>query len=132
MSENNFRKIAIQTAALSPLMMGRNPIKTEDVIAKYPNGFTVNAFDFATMEQLDKKTGEMVEKTFPVLTIVEDNSVYISGGHILNKICQEWANAYSGDIEAASDSLAECGGVRMSMEMGLTKDKNEITKIIIL
>ena len=56
----NFRKIAQDELSLSPLMAGKEQIKTDDLIGQT---VTVVAFDFATI------TDKGVEKTFPVLLL---------------------------------------------------------------
>ena len=55
---NKFKQIAEEELSLSPLMTGREQLKTDDLIGKE---VTVIAFDFATI------TDKGEEKTFPVM-----------------------------------------------------------------
>lgn len=122
-----FKSIAAKETTLSELMAGRTQMKTDDVIKKYPDGFTVIGFDIA---ELPDEAG--VIKKFPVVIISEDDSIYFNGGTILNKICAEWAASYSDNIEAASEDLKQCGGVRMKLTAAKTKKGNNITRVDIL
>ena len=118
----DFREIAKKEITLSELMTGRTQLKTEDIIAKYPNGVTVNRFDIVVLDG----------KAFPIATIAEDDSVYFNGGTIMSKICEEWANSYGGEIESASNDLEKAGGVKMIFEQAKTKKGNNITRVHII
>jgi hypothetical protein len=118
----NFRSVAIDTLSLSPLMANREQIKTDDLIGKEA---TIVAFDFATIT--DK--GEV--KTFPVLHLAEYPNHYYNGGALLSKLCQAWASEF-GDIEEASNALAESGGVKIRFRSTKTKSGNNLTFIDVL
>lgn len=120
---NKFKQIAEEELSLSPLMTGREQLKTEDLIGKE---VTVIAFDFATI------TDKGEEKTFPVMLLKEYPDNYYNGGALLSKLCQAWANAYDGDIEAASDDLAAEGGVKLRFRATRTKAGNNLTAIDVL
>lgn len=121
---SNFKKIAVSTLSLSPLMAGRDQLKTDDVVGEE---ITIIAFDFATIT--DEK-GE--EKTFPVLNLAEYPNHYLNGGCLLNKLCKAWANAYDGDVEAASNDLANEGGVKICIRNGRTRSGRNLTTVDVL
>lgn len=117
---SNFREVAKKELSLSPLMAGREQLKTDDLIGQTA---TVVAFDFATI------TDKGVEKTFPVLLLKEYPDHYYNGGALLQKLCAAWAAMYDGDVEAASDALDEEGGVALKFSSKKTKSGNNLTSI---
>lgn len=119
----DFRKIASKELSLSPLMANRTQIKTEELIGKT---VTIIGFDFAHM--VDKG----VEKTFPVLLLEEYPDRYYNGGCLLAKMCEAWANEFDGDVEAASDNLADFGGVKVEFRTSKTRSGNNLTTINVL
>ena len=120
MAKINFKKMAQDELSLSPLMAGRDQIKTEDLIGQT---VTVTGFDFATI------TDKGVEKTFPVLLLKEYPDRYYNGGALLSKLCRCWAEAYDGDIEAASSDLEAEGGVQLKFTATKTKSGNNLTAV---
>jgi len=120
MSKINFKKMAQDELSLSPLMAGKTQIKTDDLIGET---VTVVAFDFATITDKGK------EKTFPVLLLKEYPDSYYNGGALLSKLCRCWAEAYDGDIEAASEDLAADGGVQLRFSSTKTKSGNNLTAV---
>lgn len=46
----DFRKAALDSTLLSTLQNDREKISTHDLIQQFPDGITVNAFDFATID----------------------------------------------------------------------------------
>ncbi len=120
MAKINFKKMAQDELSLSPLMAGKTQIKTDDLIGET---VTVVAFDFATI------TDKGEEKTFPVLLFKEYPDRYYNGGALLSKLCRCWAEAYDGDIEAASEDLAADGGVQLRFSSTKTKSGNNLTAV---
>jgi hypothetical protein len=120
MAKINFKKMAQDELSLSPLMAGKTQIKTDDLIGET---VTVVAFDFATI------TDKGEEKTFPVLLLKEYPDRYYNGGALLSKLCRCWAEAYDGDIEAASEDLAADGGVQLRFSSTKTKSGNNLTAV---
>ena len=120
MAKINFKKMALDELSLSPLMAGRDQIKTEDLVGQT---VTVTGFDFATI------TDKGVEKTFPVLLLKEYPDRYYNGGALLSKLCRCWADAYDGDIEAASADLEAEGGVQLKFTATKTKSGNNLTAV---
>lgn len=120
MAKINFKKMAQDELSLSPLMAGREQIKTDDLIGQT---VTVTGFDFATI------TDKGVEKTFPVLLLKEYPDRYYNGGALLSKLCKCWADAYDSDIEMASADLAAEGGVQLKFTATKTKSGNNLTAV---
>ena len=118
----DFRKAALDSTMLSTLQTNRGKISTEELIATYPEGITVNAFDFATVQN----------KTFAVVTFNEDDTKYYNGGTVLTKMCVAWASGFAGDPEAASTALAKSGGVKLKFTEAKTKNGNNVTTITVV
>lgn len=118
----NFRESAMNSTLLSTLQTDREKISTEELIATYPEGITVNAFDFATVQ----------DKTFAVVTFSEDDGRYYNGGTVLTKMCLNWAAGFAGDPEAASTALAKAGGVKLKFIEAKTKNGNNVTTITVV
>lgn len=120
----NFRKIAEQELTLSPLMMNREQLKTDDLVGKTA---TVTEFDFATITD---ENGE--DKTYPVLLLEEYPDHYYNGGALMMKLCMAWAGAFGGDCEAASLSLKKEGGVKLAFTASKTKRGRNLTTVSVV
>lgn len=118
----NFRESAMNSTLLSTLQKDREKITTEELIQKFPEGITVNAFDFATVQG----------KTFAVVTFTEDDTMFYNGGTVLTKMCIAWAAAFDGDPESASVALAKSGGVKLKFTESKTKSGNNVTTITVV
>lgn len=118
----DFRKTALESTLLSKLQNDREKIATHDLIQRFPDGITVNAFDFATIDG----------KAFAVVTFNEDDSLYYNGGTVLSKMCTAWAAGFAGDPEAASTALAKAGGVKLKFSEDKTKGGNNVTTITVV
>lgn len=118
----NFRKAALESTMLSKLQNDREKISTHDLIQQFPDGITVNAFDFATVD----------DKSFAVVTFKEDDTKYYNGGTVLSKMCVAWAAGFAGDPEAASTALANAGGVKLKFTESKTKNGNNVTTITVV
>lgn len=118
----NFRKTALESTMLSKLQNDREKISTHDLIRRFPDGITVNAFDFATVD----------DKTFAVVTFKEDDTKYYNGGTVLSKMCSAWAAGFAGDPGAASTALANAGGVKLKFVETKTKNGNNVTAITVV
>lgn len=128
MAKFNFKQSAQNQTTLSHLMNGREQKTTEQIIAMFPEGFTVIEFDIARL--IDTKTGELNE--FAIITFKEDDGAFFYGGTILTKICKEWVEAFDGDMDEVNKELAKDGGVFMKMVSGKSKNGNNLTKVIVL
>ena len=94
---------------ISPVMDGREQIKTEDILGKT---LTITAMDM--VEGKDPKTGEQFNA--PVFNFAEYPHHWYRGGSSLTKLANAAINEFSGDIDAASDALAvEAIQIRLSM-----------------
>lgn len=118
----NFRKTALESTMLSKLQSDREKISTHELIQQFPDGITVDAFDFATVD----------DKSFAVVTFKEDNTKYYNGGTVLSKMCVAWAAGFAGDPEAASTALAKAGGVKLKFTEAKTKNGNNVTTITVV
>ena len=118
----NFRESAMNSTLLSALQNNRAKISTDGLIERFPDGITVNAFDFATVQ----------DKTFAVVTFLEDDGMYYNGGTVLTKMCLAWAAAFDGDPESASIALAKAGGVKLKFTEAKTKNGNNVTTITVV
>lgn len=118
----DFRKAALDSTLLSTLQNDREKISTHDLIQQFPDGITVNAFDFATID----------DKSFAVVTFNEDNTKYYNGGTVLSKMCVAWAAGFAGDPEAASTALSKAGGVKLKFAEAKTKNGNNVTTITVV
>lgn len=119
---NKFAQVAIRRTTLSQLMNGRDKLKIDELIEKYPEGVTVVGFDIVTAGA----------DTYPVFIFEEDNSKFVNGGAIMHDICEGWVELCDGDIEIASASLANAGGVKIRFEKSITKTGRNVTLPIIL
>lgn len=124
---NKFTQLAKKQTTLSPVMEGRDKISTKQIKEDYPDGITITEFDFVTTT--DPKKGE---STFPVFAFAEDPKACFFGGEVLNRIAQEWAGAYGGDIEAASAELKKAGGVKVKLSSKEGKMGNTYTAVEVL
>lgn len=129
----NFKAVAQQATSLCPLMSGKEKLSTDDVVNKT---LTIVAFDFAPKFNkdgtpvVDPETGEA--DTFGVVVFKEMPDRYYSVGVVFTKVCRMWAAGFDGDAEAASQSLAESGGVQVKFAMSKTKAGNNLVNVIIV
>ena len=126
-SKINLKQIAEETLILSSLVVGREKLSTDEVIDRYPKGFTVVQVDKVRL--IDKKSGEIDD--FVVALIKEDEEVFIFGGTILTNIVDEWVEA-CGDLDQVNTELTLTKGVKMKFYHGKTKSGDNLTKITIL
>lgn len=128
----NFKQAAQKETSLSPIMVGREKMDTDDVIGKK---FTITAFDFA--DKFDKNGNRIVDdngevEKFGVVVFKEAPEKYYCVGTIFSKVCKVWADEFNGDPVAASAALAEQGGVLVQFSRGNTKKGNNIVNVDIL
>lgn len=118
----NFKESAMNSTLLSKLQKNRTKIDTSELVKRFPDGVTVNAFDFATIN----------DKAFAVVTFEEDDSLYYNGGTVLTKMCLAWAAGFDGDPETASVQLAKQGGVKLKFTESKTRGGNNVTTITVV
>lgn len=119
MQNNIFASIAKQTTSLSKLMEGRDKIETREIIAKYPQGITVYAFDM-----LGKG-----DDAYPVFLFKEEPAKFAFGGAVFKSIVLAWLGQFDGSVEDCSASLGASGGVRMIFKTSVTKNGRSITTV---
>ena len=112
----------MNSTLLSALQNNREKLSTSDLVKQFPDGITVNAFDFATID----------DKTFAVVTFAEDDTKYYNGGTVLTKMCLAWAAGFDGDCESASIALGKAGGVKLKFAESKTKNGNNVTTITVV
>ena len=79
------------------IMEGREPIKTADIIAKYPDGICITGVAKNTYNG----------STYPVFTFAEDPSKYFSGATALSKMVDGMIENYDGDLAELNADLRQ-------------------------
>ena len=124
----NFKKIASKETTLSPLCEGREKTTQEEMIKKYPNGFTVTEFVFVPLVNENTKENELV----PVILTAEEEKTFFFGGTLLGRICNAWCVENENNVEQTSAMLKATGGVKMKLTPTKTKSGRNFTAIEIL
>lgn len=134
MNENfNFKKSAQEETLLSPVMVGRDKLDTDDIIDRE---LTIVEFGFAPkFDQtgnriVDETTGEI--ESFGVVVFAEMPDKYYCVGTVFSKVCRAWAAGFDNDPAKASAALAQEGGVRVRFTPSKTKKGNNLTAVEIL
>ena len=120
----DFRNMAKRQTTLSEVMTDRDKISTDELIAKYPDGVTIVAFDYI---QSKKSKGN-----YPVFNIAEDATVFCNAGTVLDRIFTDFVNSMDGDVKAASDELRRQGGLQVKLSKGETKAGDELTLVEVI
>lgn len=120
----DFRNMAKRQTTLSEVMADRDKVKTDDLIAEYPDGLTIIAFDYI---QSKKSKGK-----YPVFNIAEDPTIFCNGGTVLDRIFRDFVDAMDGDIKAASDELRRQGGLHVQLSKGRTKNGDDFTQVTVI
>lgn len=113
MKDSKFAKAA-RGAMQSWIKENREPISTDEVIEKYPDGITLMAFDLV----------ENSKGCYAVFNFAEDLSKYVCGGKAGTDIAVAWAEMYEGDTRTASDELKRDGGYKVKFVKTKTRDGN--------
>ncbi len=129
----DFKKSAQKVTSLSPIMVGKEKLETEDIVGQV---LTVVAFDFAP--KFDKDGNPVVNPvtgeadTFGVVIFKEKPTSYYCVGTVFTKVCKAW-DAEFGSAEEASAELEASGGVKVKFSMGKTRNgKNNLVSVEIL
>ena len=128
----NFKAAAQETTLLSPIMVGKEKLSTEDIINQE---LTIIAFDFAPKFDkdgtriVDESTGEVDE--FGVVVFKEFPDRYYCVGTVFTKVCKVWAEPFESPAEASKE-LEEEGGVRVKFSNSKTKSGKNLTAVDIL
>lgn len=128
----NFKQVAQENTLLSPIMVGKEKIDTDDIINKE---LTIIGFDFAPKFDkegnviVDQSTGEV--DNFGVVVFKEIPDKYYCVGAVFTKVCKAWAAPFDSP-EQASEALSAEGGVRVKFTPSKTKKGNNLTAVEIL
>lgn len=128
----SFKQAAQEVTLLSPIMMNREKLDTDDVINRE---LTIIAFDFAPKFDkdgnpiIDQSTGEV--DTFGVVVFEEMPDKYYCVGSVFTKVCHAWAAPFESAAEA-SEALESEGGVKVRFRPSKTKKGNNLTAVEIL
>ena len=120
----DFRELAKRETSLSDVMTDRTKVTCDELIEKYPDGFTINAFDYV---QSKKSHGK-----YPVFNIEDDPTIFCNAGTILTRIFDEFVEACDGDIAQASNELRRQGGLTVKLGHGQTKTGDELITVEVL
>ena len=123
----DFRKAAQEKTNGSFIMTGREAIKTDMLIAAYPDGVTIVEADI--IRTTDSDTGD--EKEFAALAFAEDSSKYFNGGSSLTNIVKEWLKDYA-DTKTMSADLKASGGVKVKLSKESLKNGHTFVKVTVL
>lgn len=102
--------------------LGRERAKLDKVIARYPDGMTIDGYDTDI-----GKNGE----SFPVFTIREDPTIYFGGGGDLKKLESRMLAIHGGDLTAINEELA-LEPLAVKIEKVDTKSGNQYTTVKLL
>lgn len=122
---SRFTQQAKKHVAGSTILEGREKMRTDEVIARFPGCVTITDFDF-----LKGKNG-----TFVVCSFAESPKNYFNGGKILTDIFAEFVEGYAGEenpLEATRAEFRKEGGMKVKLSHGRTKDGNNVTLIDVL
>lgn len=125
---SRFTDLAKKKTAGSPVLSERSKISTDELIAKYPDGVTINAFDF-----LNGKNGKYV-----VCAFRENPDLFFNGGKILTEIFESFVNEYRTEENTSEDAYEACSkdfaaeGLKVKLSSGRTKDGNRVTLVEVI
>ena len=103
------------------IMDGREPIKTADIIAKYPDGICITGIAKNTYNG----------STYPVFTFDEDPSKYFSGGSALSQLVDGMIEEFDGNLAELNNSLKK-EYLKIKLVKTKTKRGYNYTKVIII
>ena len=125
---SRFSDLAKKKTAGSPILSERTKISTDEIVARYPDGITINGFDF-----LNGKNGRYV-----VCCFKNDPGRYFNGGKILTDIFESFVAEYKTDENTFNEALDACMkdfgavGLKVKLSDGRTKDGNRVTLVEVL
>lgn len=125
---SRFTDLAKKKTSGSPVLSERTKISTDELIAKYPNGVTINAFDF-----LSGKNGR-----YAVCAFRENPGLFFNGGKILTDIFESFVDEYKTDENSFADAYEACSRdfatecLKVKLSSGRTKDGNRVTLVEVL
>ncbi len=102
----NFKELAqkaTQEKAISAIIAGRVSIATDDVINGYPDGITIDQFDYVK------------DWDHYVCTFREAPDKFLSAGSALTAIFDKFVEMYEGSVTDAAQDFAKAGGIRVKL-----------------
>ena len=106
MANMNFKDLASQAVAekaISPIIAGRVSMATDDVITTFPEGITINNFDY------------VADWEHYVYTIKEAPDKFLSAGSALENIFKKFVEMYDGAVEDAAADFSKSGGIKVNL-----------------
>ena len=126
----NFSKIAYNSVSGNSMdnsiMYNRTKLSTDEAI-----GAVEGSFKYLTIIQFDVKTSRQGSR-YSVVNFEEFPNHYYCGGKALTDICDQWIEAYQGDIVQANMDLKESGGCKVKIEKVRTSKGNPFIKFTII
>lgn len=121
----NFRDLAKEATSRSFITVNREAIKTDLLIAAYPDGVTIVGADIL------ETTENGATKTYAACIFAENDKQYFNGGKALTEIVSAWLDGYE-NAEAMSADLKASGGVKVKLSKKLTKDGRTFTEVTVV
>ena len=103
------------------IMDGREPIKTEEIIVKYPDGICITGVAKNTYNG----------STYPVFTFAEESGKYFSGASALSALVDGMLEEYDGNLAAINESLKK-EYLKIKLVKTKTKRGYNYTKVVIV
>ena len=110
-----------RNAVGSNITDGREPIKTADIIAKYPDGVCITSIAKNTYNG----------STYPVFTFAEDSSKYFSGGKALSQMVDNMLDEYDGNMALLNEDLSK-EYLKVKLVKTKTKRGYNFTRVVIV
>lgn len=122
----NLREIAKECSQISPLMVDRKKVSTDDILIKYGGVISLSSVDLV---EFPKREGDTVENiAYYVVNFAEDPRVFYNAGIILSSILGRISAVFGGDLELNNSLKVEPLKIRLFRE---TKTTNgEVRSII--
>lgn len=103
------------------IMDGREPIKTEDIIKKYPDGICITGIAKNTYNG----------STYPVFTFAEEPGKYFSGATALTQLVDGMIEDYDGNLAEINADLKK-EHLKIKLVKAKTKRGYNFTKVVIV
>ena len=100
-NETEFEPVSLADIARNSIRNRKNSskekIKLDEIIAKYPDGVTINGANLVNSPKFDKN--------FWIFSFVEDDSKCFSAGGEMARIAEDWLKFYDNNFAALNDDL---------------------------
>lgn len=118
----SYAEVAKKLTKVSDLVIGRTKISSEDLMVKYPDGFTVTRFDITTFD----------DKPQAIVTIKEDDTVFYNCPSALTKMFTGMVSMIGTSVADISNDIFESGGIKIKLEKTFSKNGKTYLKPIIV